>query len=204
MTCAELEILLCDYVDGTLHAEEKTALESHLAGCSACTELAKDVAGVTAFFENVPAAEPPAELLTRILHHVPSSRELKADRPSWWRTLFGGWLEPILQPRYVMGMAMTVLSFSMLARFAHIEPRQLHPSDLDPVKIWQVMDDRTHRAWDRAVKYYDNLRLVIEIQSRLKEWTDQEQTAENSKQKAAGSGQLSPAATPDAGTNEKR
>jgi hypothetical protein len=27
------------------------------------------------------------------------------------------------------------------------------------------------------MKYYDNLRLVIEIQSRLKEWTDQEQAA---------------------------
>ena len=36
MTCAELEILLCDYVDGTLRAEERTALENHLAGCSAC------------------------------------------------------------------------------------------------------------------------------------------------------------------------
>ena len=43
MTCAELEILLCDYVDGTLRGAEKTALETHLAGCSACAELAKDV-----------------------------------------------------------------------------------------------------------------------------------------------------------------
>ena len=71
-----------------------------------------------------------------------------------------------------MGMAMTILSFSMLARFAHIEPRQLRPADLDPVKVWQGIDDRSHRVWDRAMKYYDNLRLVIEIQSRLKEWTD--------------------------------
>ena len=31
MTCAELEILLCDYVDGTLRGAEKSALESHLA-----------------------------------------------------------------------------------------------------------------------------------------------------------------------------
>ena len=37
------------------------------------------------------------------------------------------------------------------------------------------------------MKYYDNLRLVIEIQSRLKEWTDQEQ-AQNSKQKAEAAG----------------
>lgn len=185
MTCAELDILLCDYVDGTLRAAEKTAFEAHLATCSSCAELAKDVIGVTAFFERVPAAEPPAELLTRILHHAPTGKQKGSDQPSWFRRLFGGWIQGVLQPRYVMGMAMTVISFSMIA--PHITPRQLTTADLDPVKIWMAIDDRSHRIWDRAVKYYDNLRLVIEIQSRLKEYTDQEQvqTTEANKQKAA-------------------
>jgi len=75
-----------------------------------------------------------------------------------------------------MGMAMTVLSFSMLARFAGIEPRQLKPSDLDPVKIWMAVDDRAHRAWDKTVKYYENLKLVIQFQARLKEWSEQDTT----------------------------
>ncbi len=35
-----------------------------------------------------------------------------------------------------MGMAMTMLSFAMLVSFAGFNPRPLHPSDLDPVKIW--------------------------------------------------------------------
>jgi len=221
MTCAELEILLCDYVDGTLRGAEKSALESHLAGCSACAQLAKDVAGVTAFIETVAPAEPPAELLTRILHELPSVRPA-AEKRSWWRKLFGGWLQGVLQPRYVMGMAMTVLSFSMIAKFAHIEPRQLRPSDLDPVKIWAGIDDRSHRVWDRAVKYYENLRLVIEIQSRLKEWSDQEQAqsadvnrskvevskpkAESSTPKAEGARPKSESGSqkPEAGTNEKK
>ena len=134
---------------------------------------------------------------------------LHTEKRSWWRRLFGGWVHGILQPRYVMGMAMTVLSFSMIAKFAHIEPRQLRPSDLDPVKIWAGIDDRTHRMWDRAMKYYDNLRLVIEIQSRLKEWTDQEQaqnTTESSKQKAESSGQKTAGSgqKPEAGTSEKK
>jgi anti-sigma factor RsiW len=171
MTCAELEILLCDYVDQTLRAEEKTALESHLSGCAACRLLAEDVAGVTAFIERVPQAEPPAELLTRIAHQAPRGRQASSEKARGW---FGGLFQSVLQPRYVMGMAMTILSFSMLARFAHIEPRQLRASDLDPVKVWQAIDDHSHRVYDRAMKYYDNLRLVIEIQSRLKEWTDQD------------------------------
>jgi hypothetical protein len=178
MTCAELEILLCDYVDGTLHAAERTALEGHLSGCSACRQLAEDVAGVTAFIGRASEAEPPAELLTRIMHHAPVGREAAAERqpgerkPSWIKRLFGGFVQGWLQPRYVMGMAMTILSFSMLARFAHIEPRQLRASDLDPVKVWQGIDDHSHRVYDRAMKYYDNLRLVIEIQSRLREFSD--------------------------------
>src|ERR1700735_3215584 len=96
MTCAEFEILLCDYVDGTLRAEERTALQSHLAGCEACKQLSEDVAGVTAFFERVPQAEPPAELLTRILHHAPLGAGAVAERlpsdpgPSWSRRVWGG------------------------------------------------------------------------------------------------------------------
>lgn len=198
MTCAELEILLCDYVDGTLRAEEKTALESHLPGCAACKQLTEDVMGVTAFFERVPQAEPPAELLTRILHHAPMGPGAVAERlpsdpsPSWAKRMFGGLFQSWLQPRYVMGMAMTILSFSMLARFAHIEPRQLRPSDLDPVKVWQGIDDHSHRVYDRAMKYYDNLKLVIEIQSRLKEWTDdpsQNGTAQGARTSERGSQQ---------------
>jgi putative zinc finger protein len=215
MKCADVEILLCDYVDGTLHAEEKAVLESHLAGCETCAELAKNVAGITAFMETVAPAEPPAELLTRILHNAPNGKQRGTERVSWVQKLFGGWVNTILSPRYAMGMAMTVLSFSMIAKFAHIEPRKLTQADLDPVKIWASIDDRAHRTWDRTVKYYDNLRLVIEIQSRLKEWTDQEpaqasvtggqaqgsnkQKAESSGQKSDGSGQK-----PEAGTDQKR
>jgi hypothetical protein len=82
-----------------------------------------------------------------------------------------------------MGMAMTILSFSMIARFSPVQIRQLRPADLDPVKIFLAVDDRAHRTWDRTMKYYENLRWVIELQSRVKEITDQEQ--EQQKQKAA-------------------
>jgi Putative zinc-finger len=179
MTCAELDILLCDYVDGTLHADQRAALESHLSGCAACKQLSEDVVGATAFMGRAAEVNPPAELMTRILHYAPSGRRASAverisSSPSWIKRLFGGFVQNVLQPRYVMGMAMTILSFSMLARFAHIDPRQLRPADLDPVKVWQGIDDRSHRVWDRTMKYYDNLKLVIEVQSRLKEWTDQD------------------------------
>jgi hypothetical protein len=169
MNCAEAEILLCDYVDDTLRGTQRSAFEEHLRDCPACNQLAQDVTGAVEFMDRAAVVDPPAELMTRILHLTP------VVRPSWWRRGFLGRFDSILQPRYAMGMAMTILSFSMIARFSPIQVRQLKPSDLDPVKIWVSVDDRVHRTWDRAVKYYENLRWVIEVQSRVNEWSEQEQ-----------------------------
>lgn len=171
MTCAELEILLADYVDGTLRAEEKLALEAHLASCAECKELASDAAGAVAFVERAASVDAPPELVTRILFEVSSGPSRAQVKPSWTRRIFGKWLEPILQPRYAMGMAMTVLSFAMLGRFTGIH-RPLTAADLDPVKIFMATEDRAQRVWERSVKYYENLRVVFEIQTKLKEWTD--------------------------------
>jgi len=177
MNCADIEILLADYVDGTLAADQKSALTSHLSACKACEELARDVAGAVAFMERASEVTAPPELVTRILFEISSGPSRAAVKPSWMRRIFGNriggkFMEPLLQPRYAMGMAFTLLSFAMLGRFAGIEVRHLSPSDLDPVKIWTVAEDRAARAWQRGVKYYESLRLVYEIESRVKEWRE--------------------------------
>jgi anti-sigma factor RsiW len=183
MNCADIEILLADYVDGTLAADEKSALESHLSTCEACKELAGDVAGAVAFMERASDVTAPPELVTRILFEISSGPSHTVVKPSWFRRIFGnrigGYMEPILQPRYAMGMAFTLLSFAMLGRFAGIEVRHLTPADLDPVKIWTATEDRAARTWQRAVKYYQSLRLVYEIESRVKEWSDDGNDAAN-------------------------
>ena len=113
MTCAEFEILFCDYVDGLLREPEKTALEVHLGACTACAELAQEVRGAVAFIGRAEKVEPPAELVTRILHDIPTVR-LKPERRSWFRKFFGGIKDAVLQPRFAMGVAMTLLSIPML------------------------------------------------------------------------------------------
>jgi hypothetical protein len=35
-------------------------------------------------------------------------------------------------------------------------------------------EDRAQRVWERSVKYYENLRVVFEIQTQLKEWTEEQ------------------------------
>jgi anti-sigma factor RsiW len=173
MNCADVEIRIADYVDETLHAEEKSALLAHLSECPDCAELARDSRAAVAFMERASNVEAPPELVTRILFEITSGPSHAEVKPSWTRRIFGKWLEPILQPRYAMGMAMTVLSFAMLGRFTGIH-RQLTAADLDPVKIWMATEDRAQRVWERSMKYYENLRVVFEIQTQLKEWTDEQ------------------------------
>jgi hypothetical protein len=121
------------------------------------------------FIERAAEVEPPPELLTKITFDIPTGGARKG-----WRSWTSGWLHPVLQPRFAMGMAMTILSFGMLGRFAGINERQLKPSDLHPAAVWTAIDNKVHRTWERAVKYYENLRLVYEVQTRLQEWTRQE------------------------------
>jgi hypothetical protein len=176
LNCAEFEILLCDAADGQLRGEAQLAFETHRESCAACREYAADVLGVTAFIERAAVVEPPKELITKILFDIPGGRSAaSAEKKSGFRAALARVFGPVLAPRLAMGMAMTVLSLSMLAQVFKVPVRQLKPADLDPVKIWVSVDDQAHRAWNRAVKYYENIRLVFEIQSRLQEWTEQEE-----------------------------
>jgi anti-sigma factor RsiW len=175
MICAEFEVLLCDYVDGTLDEARRAELETHQQTCASCAELARDVTGAVAFMERVPRVEPPHELLSKITFQIPPENTIGRGAKSWLKS----WLQPIVQPRFAMGMAMTILSFSMLGRFTPIDVQQLKPSDLHPAKVWAAVDDRAHRVWGRAVKYYENLRLVYEVQSRLQEWSEQDDRRQN-------------------------
>lgn len=170
MTCADFEILLCDAIDGTLDPARRTEFDEHRQTCAACAEFSRDVTGAVHFLGTVEDPEPPPALLTRITFEIPAGGTRKGLKASLL-----GWLQPVLQPRLAMGMAMTILSFSMLGRFAGIEVRELKPADLQPAAVWSSIDDRVHRSWARAVKYYENLRLVYEVQARLQEWTKQEE-----------------------------
>ena len=167
MNCAELEQSICDYLDGTLTAARKAEVERHLEACPACAEVARDSAAAVAFMERAADVEPPPELITRILFDAPWTRKAPAKARGWLSKL----VAPIMQPRFVMSMAMTILSFSILSKFVPMQ--QLKAADLRPSEVWASLDDRAHRAWARSVKYYDNLKVVYQIQTLLRDWQQQ-------------------------------
>lgn len=171
MNCADAENLICDYA--TLASAERFELERHLDVCPACAELARDAAAALAFIEHAAEVEPPPELVTRILFDAPWTKQRKGARtPRWLADLLGG----LLQPKFAMSMAMTVLSLSIMARL--VTPvRQLQPADLRPAEVWAGIEDHAVRTWARSVKFYEDLKVVYQIQTMLKEWQQQDQQA---------------------------
>ncbi len=183
MNCAEFETKLADYVDETLAASERAALELHTADCAGCRDFMAQVTGVAAMLERVEEVDPPAELITRIAFQAPRGRNRDGlDVFGFWPELKARWLEPLLQPRLAMGMAMTVLSFSMLARCTGAPVQHLQAADLNPGRVLANLEDRVVRTKDRFVKNYDNLRVVYEIESRLNEMNQSDQNKQQDQQ----------------------
>jgi len=172
MTCAELDILLCEYVDGTLDAARRAAVERHLGACPACAELARDSAAAVRFVSRAADVEPPAELVNRILFAAPWRQNVKSKPRTW----LSGILSPILQPRYVMSFAMTIVSFSLLRSVVPV--RSIRPDDLSPSKVWAGLETRVEYAWGRVEKFYDNLKVVYRIQTTLRDWQQREEERE--------------------------
>jgi len=54
------------------------------------------------------------------------------------------------------------------------------------VRVWHSLDDRVYYGWQRSVKYYESIKFVYQIRSRLQEWNQQQDeertTAGESKQ----------------------
>jgi hypothetical protein len=155
ITCTEFEILLADYLDGTLGSEPKANVEEHQGECVSCAELASDAAGAMGFIERAAIVDPPPALVNRILFEVTNGNSRGVIKPSWLERILGRRAGFLLQPRFAMGMAMAVLSLAMVGRF------------------WSAAENTVERSWDRAVKGYQSLQLVYEVQSQLEEWTKQ-------------------------------
>jgi len=179
MTCNDFDGLLCDYLDGQLTSDRRTLMEVHLTQCTGCAELTRDSREAMGLVERSADVDMPPELITKILQQIPQE--------GWLARLSHGFfapvLQPLLQPRVVMGAMLTVLSLSMMTRCAGVPKHALTAGDLDPVRLVGTLDDKLHRGWERSVKTYESMKLVYEVQSRVSEWKDKQREEEEESKK---------------------
>jgi hypothetical protein len=204
MNCAEFESALADYLDGALVPSERAALEQHTSLCESCREFMADANGALEFLHRVPEVVPPPELVTRIAFHAPVGRTRHpSEQQGFVSRLAAKWLQPILQPRLAMGLAMTVLSFAMLERCTGVQIQHIQAADLNPVRVWCSVEDKALRAKDRVVKYYENIRLVYEIETRLKDLQEQETSQAEQAASKRSRAQTGASNAPNQGDNKR-
>jgi hypothetical protein len=188
MTHLEIENLASDYVEGLLDPASRGAVEAHLAECTPCRGLVEDVRHVLELCGSAEEVEPAPWLVSKILLAT------VGERKPTWREQLAALFRPVFQPRVAYPIAMAVFAFSIIVNAAGLNLRNLRFEDLNP-RTWIFRADRTgHLVVARAEKFYYDLRLVIEIESRLRQLRGQPQDKEEAPPRppAGGSTQGTP------------
>ncbi|MBV9268986.1 MAG: zf-HC2 domain-containing protein [Acidobacteriaceae bacterium] len=190
MKCSDVEIWLADYIDGTLASDLRAAVDEHASTCPACALFMEEAREGLAALSRFPAVEPPEDLLTRIAFQAPVGRARQVwEQPGLLSRLTSKWLQPLLQPKFAMGLAMTVISFGMLERCTGARVQDIQAADLSPVRVWDGIEDKAIRVRDRVVKYYENIRLVYEVESQLRQLEQaQDAAAQDNRRQGSGPG----------------
>lgn len=167
MTHLELENLISEYLEGQLDAARHAEVEAHAAGCPPCTELIAGVRRAMELCQSAEDLEPAPWLISRIMLSTVGQR-----KPTFGEQL-AAYFRPAARVRFAYAVGMAVFSFSIIVNSAGINLRQVRLADLDP-RTWLYQADRTgHLVVARAEKFYYDLRVVYEIESRLRQFRQQ-------------------------------
>lgn len=175
--CTEFEALLADAFDGQLTGAQKESFDAHRRMCAVCGPMFAEVEAGRFWLRSLEPVEPPAYLVHNILvatSGVVSTRPATATGRAtafgervreWWDS----WLTPVnafvRQPRFVMSFGMIFFSFSLALSAAGVKASDVARIDLRPSALRHAYND----AQIRVVKYYDNIRFVYEIESKVRE-----------------------------------
>lgn len=177
--CTEFEALLTDALEGQLSDARKESFEAHRRVCAVCGPLFADAEAGREWLRSLEPVEPPVHLVHNILaatSGVVSTRLAStsaADRTTplgervreWWDSWFTPVSAFVRQPRFVMSFGMIFFSFSMALSLAGVKASDVARIDLRPAAVRHAYND----AQIRVVKYYDNIRFVYEIESKVRE-----------------------------------
>lgn len=84
MMCSEWEMQLNEYVDGTLAAEARALVETHLAECAGCRAAVAELRGLVAGAGALPKSIDPArELWAAVAARI--GKEERGKGKGWWR-----------------------------------------------------------------------------------------------------------------------
>ena len=187
LACEQCETLLADALDGILSAADQATFDRHIRECAACSTMMSDAQRGAAWLEMLrfPRPEPSAELLDRILAqtsgHASSAIEIPRPIPVTspnvipvqpsaakilpFRTRIASSFTHILhEPRLAMTAAMAFFSVALTLSMTGVQLKDIRLSQLSPANLERAF----FSANAAVVRYYDNLSVVAELQSRVR------------------------------------
>jgi anti-sigma factor RsiW len=163
-TCEQTEERLSDYLDGALSTAEQSALDAHVNGCERCTPLVASVSHLLSNLHSMEQLEPPPRLIYSILDKTLGPR----DTATGWHVLLG-WVRGIASIRFAYGALSVVATLMIFVTASGFNWRKPKLADLQPANIYRNADRQAHLVYARSTKFVSDLRVVNEIQSRLRQ-----------------------------------
>ena len=180
MQCNEFDALLSDALDQTLSGAKLESFRAHAGSCSICGPLFAEAQEGQRWLKEMVEVEPPAALVQNILAAtsgfdtarmhgsaiVPSQVGLLDRLHDWANMIFSPVFGVVRQPRFVMSFGMAFFSLSMVLNLAGVKVKDVRQADLRPSAIKRTYFETS----GKVVKYYENIRFVYEIESRVREF----------------------------------
>jgi len=180
--CSQFEVLLSEAIDGKLSGSprENEAFEAHARICAICGPLLADAVAGQQWLKSLEEVEPPPHLMNNILAATSgiSSARLHATTPAgrtsgiggrvrqWWDSFITPTAAFVRQPRFVMSFGMIFFSFSLALSAAGVKPSDMANINLRPSALKRTY----YTTQGKVVKFYENIRFVYEIESRVREF----------------------------------
>ena len=180
MQCAEFERSLSEALDEKMDPQSFEGFQAHARSCSVCGPLLAEADAGRGWLKSLEEIEPPAHLIENILvatSGLDTSR-LGAIRGigsqvtwverlrDWAGSVFAPAFAVARQPRFAMSFGMAFFSLSISLSLAGVKLNDLRHVDLRPSAVKR----NYYETSGRVVKYYENIRFVYEIESRVREF----------------------------------
>src|SRR5215472_3590896 len=196
LQCSDFEALLADaldfysedlYLEGgpdaavagsTLTADQRQAFEAHRVSCAVCGPMFAEVQQGMALLRGLPDVDPPKNLVHNILARTSRAEEATetagAVAPAkgarrWLNSLRPGFAM-LLHSRFATSFAMAFFSLSLTLTLAGVKISDLAKVDWRPSALRRSVVLQFNNVEASVMRYYDNMRLVYEVQSRVQQF----------------------------------
>ncbi len=170
MQCPEFELLLTEAVDGLLPPDKLSAFQAHASACASCAVMLAEAESGLGWLDSLAEVEPPPNLVRNIMKATVGVETARAAAPArTWSQKLTDWAAPVFatfrQPRFAMSFGMAFFSISLLLSAAGVRVTDLLRIDLRP----QAVVSKFYQTRSHVVQYYENIRFVYELETRVRE-----------------------------------